>query len=90
MAVEIERPHRLGRARTRAMVEEIATTLAEKLNLTYAWEADRLVFRRRGLNGHIDVEDDAVRVYVKKGRLVPVSDAMIRREVEAVMDEYLN
>ena len=89
MAIEIERPHQLGRARTRAMVEEIAATLARELNLTYAWEADRLVFRRRGLHGHIEVEDEAVRVFVQKGRLVPVSEAWIRREVEAVMDEYL-
>ncbi|MDX1546931.1 MAG: polyhydroxyalkanoic acid system family protein [Rhodothermales bacterium] len=89
MAVEIHRPHTLGRAKTRQMVEAIAASLEEKLKLRHAWQGDRLVFRRTGLDGHIDVEDHAVHVYVRKGRLLPVSEGWIRQQVEAVMDEYL-
>ena len=89
MAVEITRPHMLGKPEARRMVEAIAASLSTKLNLSYAWSGDRLTFKRTGVNGHIDVEDDAVHVFIKKGRLLPVSDAWIRQQVETTMDEYL-
>lgn len=89
MALEITRTHSLDKAETRRMVEAIAASLSRDLHLSYTWEGDRLLFKRTGVNGHIDVDDSAVHVVVKKGRLLPVSEAWIRQQVEAVMDQYL-
>ena len=89
MAVQINRTHSLGKQKARAMVEEIAASLGQKLNLRYAWQDDRLTFKRTGITGHIDVADHAVEVYIKRNRLVPVSESWIRAQVEAVMNQYL-
>ncbi len=89
MAVEIQRTHHLNKAATREMVEEIAASLGTKLNMTYRWEDDRLVFQRVGVKGHIAVADHTVRVFVSKSPLLPISEGWIRTQVEAVMDQYL-
>ena len=89
MAVQITRSHHLDKATTRRMVEDIATSLSQKLSFRYHWEADRLVFKRTGVSGHIDVDDHRVDVFVSKSPLLPVSEGWIRSQVEAVMDEYL-
>ncbi len=90
MAVQISRRHHLGKAATRKMVEEIATSLGQKLTFRYHWEGDRLSFKRTGVYGHIDVADHEVRVFVSKSPLLPVSEGWIRAQVEAVMDQYLS
>ena len=89
MAVQINRPHALGKQQARAMVEDIAVSLRQKLSLSYEWEGDRLIFKRTGITGHIDVAEHAVEVYIKRSRLVPVSEGWIRAQVEAVMNQYL-
>ena len=66
------------------MVEAIAASLSRNLHLAYLWEGDRLTFKRTGVHGHIDLEEGAVHVFVKKGRLLPVSETWIRQQVEAL------
>ena len=89
MAVQITRPHTLGKQQARAVVQEIAASLQEKLHLDYAWDGDRLTFKRTGLSGHIEVAADYIDVSVKRSRLLPVSESWIREQVEAVMNEHL-
>lgn len=89
MAIQINRPHALGKQKAREMVEAIAVSLRQQLSLSYAWQGDRLTFKRTGITGHIDVLEHTVEVYIKRSRLVPVSEGWIRAQVEAVMDQYL-
>ena len=89
MAVQINRAHTLGKQKARAMVEDIAVSLRQKLGLHYEWQGDHLTFKRTGITGHIDVQEDTVDVYIKRSRLVPVSESWIRTQVEAVMNQYL-
>lgn len=89
MAVQINRTHALGKQKARAMVEQIAESLRQELRLRYEWQGDRLMFKRTGITGYIDVADNAVDVYIKRSRLVPVSENWIRAQVEAVMNQYL-
>ena len=79
----------MDKAATRRVVEKIAASLRTSLHFAYHWQGDRLTFQRTGVNGFIDIADQRVRVYVKKSRLLPVSEAWIRQQVEAALDEYL-
>jgi putative polyhydroxyalkanoate system protein len=89
MAIEIHRAHHLDQAASRQLVEALAEELAEDLNLRYHWEGDRMVFRRPGAHGHIEVEDGEVRIYVKKNAFVPISESWIREQIEAHLNEHL-
>ncbi len=79
----------MDKATTRRVVEKIAASLGETLHFTYTWHEDRLTFERIGVNGHIDIADHRVRVYVKKSPLLPVSEGWIRQQVEAALDEHI-
>ena len=89
MAVDITRTHHLDKEASRRLVEKIAAALDDKLHFKYAWEGDQLTFRRSGVHGYIAIADHQVRVYVRKSRLLPVSEGWIRQQVEAALDEYL-
>ncbi len=89
MAVDISRSHHMDKATSRRVVEKIAASLRESLHLDYSWHEDRLTFERIGVNGYIDIADHRVRVYVERSFLLPVSEAWIRKQVEAALDEYI-
>ncbi len=88
VSIKIHRTHNLSKSSITEIVEDIASDLSEALNIRYQWEGDRLVFKRLGVSGYIEVEGQAVTVYINKSPLLPISDAQIRRHVEEKMDEH--
>ncbi|MFQ5568730.1 MAG: polyhydroxyalkanoic acid system family protein [Rhodothermales bacterium] len=89
MAIEIHRSHHLDKTTTRRMVEEIAAMISEQFTLTYEWHDDRLSFKRLGVSGHIDIADHEVHIVVDKSPWLPVSEAHLREQIEATMNEYM-
>ena len=89
MAVSITRAHPFDHSTARKRVQTLAETLARKLNLRYAWEGDRLTFKRTGAKGHIDVRPDAIHVEIRTSRLLPISESRLREQVEAVLAEHI-
>lgn len=65
-------PHRLGREEARRRLQAGLTRAAASVPVLHVdeerWDGDRMIFRVRALgqaaNGHVDVEDDHVRVEV--------------------------
>jgi len=90
MAVEITRSHHLDKATARRMVKDVAAPLTDQLGLRCRWEGDRLTFERLGAKGFIEIADQQVRIVVNKSPLLPVSEAQIREQIEATLDEYLS
>ncbi len=89
MAVDISRSHHMDKATSRRVVEKIAASLRESFHFDNTWHGDRLSFERIGVNGYIDIADHQVRVYVRRSFLLPVSEAWIRKQVEAALDEHI-
>jgi len=89
MAFEISRSHEMDKATTRRMVEKIVASLGETYRFSYQWEEDRLNFGNFAVKGYVEIADHQVRVYVRKSRLLPVSEQSLREEVEVAIDEYL-
>ena len=89
MAFEISRSHDMDKAMARRIVEKIVASLGETYRFSYEWKEDRLNFGHFAVNGYIENADHQVRVYIRKSRLLPVSEQGLREEVEAAMDEYI-
>jgi putative polyhydroxyalkanoate system protein len=70
-------------------VNKIAVELADDLGIIYHWENNRLIFRRLGLNGYIEISNSEVRIKVEKNFFVPVSDEWIRNHVEARLNQHI-
>lgn len=89
MAISVTRPHPFDHATARRRVDVLAQTLSRKLNLRTSWEGDRLSFKRTGARGHIDVTPDHIHVEISTSPLLPISDARLRQQVDAVLDEHI-
>ena len=84
--IHIERPHQLNKARLRRQVEELADKLEQEFEYNSEWHGDRLIFKRTGAQGHIDLEDDRVVVDIKLGVLF----RPIAKKVESTVQDYLD
>ena len=87
--INIQRKHTLGREKARLAVEELAAELAESLALSYAWQEDRLVFKRDGAGGEIEVTDTDVYVTIRLGLLFTPMKGMVENEIARYLDEHL-
>lgn len=89
MAIHITRGHPYDKHTARIKVQHVAEELAQDLSLRYAWEGDRLLFKRTGARGHIEVSDHAVEVYLRTSRLLPVPEKWLRQQIEAHLTAHL-
>lgn len=87
--IDIQRGHRLGRERARALVDELAERLRERLEVSTAWQGDELVFQRSGVDGRISVGDELVRVQIRLGLMLTAFKPMLEAEIRRKLDEKL-
>ena len=90
MPIEVTRPHQLDAPTLRRRAEQMAEHLGSRLKLQYEWSGDRLLFRRRGLDGYIDISGDEVTVWIDKRRFVPVSSSYLQKQVELELERALD
>jgi|GEM_PF-123979 len=88
MSIDLHRLHHTTRLEARERVEAIAADLVEDLSIAYTWEGDRLSFRRTGLSGYIDVDDQALHLYLKRSRFLPLSESWIENQVTAHLNAH--
>ena len=87
--IEVHRQHHFGHEQARQAAEEIAAHLDERFTLDYRWRGDSLVFKRSGIDGHLDVTDSEVSISVKLGLMMLPLKPVLEREVHRYMDEAL-
>lgn len=87
--IKIRRQHNLGRSVARQKVEEIASSLQEKLNAKWSWNGDSLTFQRSGASGSVDVGDDYVEFNVKLGMLLTPMKGAIANAIQQKVDTTL-
>jgi len=85
--IDIRHSHALPMAKARKSVEQVATKLAERFGVAYAWEGDTLGFNGAGVDGKIDVTPDQLHVTARLGFLLSALKGPIEAEIRRVLDE---
>lgn len=80
--------HCMDRDHARQTVQTIAQELAERHGVDCQWQGDRLEFRRHGLDGSIDVQDDQVTVLANLGLALLPLQGRLRHEVENLLEQH--
>lgn len=88
-AINIRRPHNLGREGAREAVEKIARELNSRLQVAHRWEGDSMVFNRSGADGRIHVDDREVVVDIKLGLMLSPMKGIIEDQIERYLDQTL-
>lgn len=87
-SIDIQRRHNLALLEARAVVEKVAARMREKFDIAGRWEGDTLHFSRPGVNGHIAVDSDAIRVRAELGLLLSPLKGMVEQEIRRKLDEH--
>ncbi|MEO6798826.1 MAG: polyhydroxyalkanoic acid system family protein [Rhodanobacter sp.] len=87
-SIDIRRPHQLSITEARAVVDQVASRMREKFDMTGQWHGDTLDFSRPGLTGSIAVEADAIQVRAQLGMLLTPLKSMIEQEIRRKLDDH--
>ena len=72
----------MSHEQARQRLEEIASDSKKAYKIDYAWKGDRLQFKRSGVTGHIDLQDDLVDLSIKLGMLLTPMKASIQKTIK--------
>ncbi len=87
--IRIKRAHHLDNETVRKEIEELAEKLSKDLSAKYSWEGDRLVFKRSGANGHIDIGEGEVDIEIKLSMVLTPLKGTVEKTVTGYLDERL-
>jgi putative polyhydroxyalkanoate system protein len=87
--ISIAKSHRLSHKKAKDAAEKIARDLKSRFSLEYAWDGDRIDFRRPGVNGSMHVTQEEIRLDVALGFLLTPLKPAIEREIHAQLEELL-
>jgi len=73
--------------KARKAVEDIAKKLAAKFDMDYGWDGDNLHFNRSGVDGHIHLAPEQIRVTAKLGFLLSALKGTVEQEIRKVLAE---
>ena len=80
--IDMHAQHSLGREQAQAAADELAKDLAQKFDIAYHWQDDRICFDRSGVNGTITVSEDEIRArYQKNMRELGVETQVRARQI---------
>ena len=87
--IHISKQHNLDNETIRNEVQNLAEKLSEELSAKYDWEGDRLVFKRSGANGHIDISEGEIDIEIKLSLVLTPLKGTIEKTVNNYLDEHL-
>lgn len=87
--IHIVKQHQLERNAIRNEVDKFADKLATELSADYSWEGDRLVFKRSGANGYLDIGDNELEINIKLGMLLRPLKSTIESKINGYLDKAL-
>jgi putative polyhydroxyalkanoate system protein len=85
----LRRAHGLSLSEAKHLAETIARQLRDDFGGSYAWEGDRLCFRRAGASGDVAVTPEEIEIRVNISFLLSPLHARIEREIVTFCDEHL-
>lgn len=84
--IHLKHNHLLTPNETRIRVEAIARDLKKEYKLDYAWDGDRMRFRRSGATGYAYIGDGFIEIELKLGMLL----APLKGKIEAAIWRDIN
>jgi putative polyhydroxyalkanoate system protein len=87
--IHIKRKHQLDHETVKNEVQNLADKLSKELAASYKWQGDRLVFKRSGASGHIDISGNEVDVEIKLSMLLTPLKGTVEKTVTNYLDERL-
>jgi putative polyhydroxyalkanoate system protein len=88
--IHIKREHHLDNEAVRREVQNLAEKLSKELSAKYSWEGDRLIFKRSGASGHIDIGKGEIDVEIKLGMVLTPLKGTVEKTVTNYLDERLS
>jgi len=88
--IHIKRMHTLGVETARLEVEKLAQTLKSELQTEYKWSGDKLLFKRSGASGIIDVGADYIDLDIKLGMALSIMKGKIEETINDKLDSALS
>ena len=80
--IHMKYKHALGPQETRDRVEEIAKELKREYKIDYAWKGDRLLFRRSGAAGNLDLRDGLIELDINLGLVLSPLKGKIEQAIK--------
>jgi len=87
--IRIKRTHGLGVENARTQVEAFAQSLKEELQIDYEWNGNRLMFRRIGASGTLEVGADALDLDIELGIALSLLAGTIEKDINKKLDAAL-
>jgi putative polyhydroxyalkanoate system protein len=88
--IHIRRKHNLGLTDAKTQVEGLANRLQKELNAKCQWQGDRLLFKRTGATGAIDVGEDFIEVDITLGMALAMMKGKIEDAINQKLDASIN
>jgi putative polyhydroxyalkanoate system protein len=88
--ITLTRSHSLGLADGRDAVERVAQQLEDDLGVRYEWEDDTLHFDGQGADGHIEVQEENVRIAINLSTFLQPLRGQVETEAEKYLDRHFS
>ncbi len=88
-AIEITRDHNLSHDEAVAAATALAETLAEKYDVAFHWEGEKLIFARSGVKGQLCIEPSMVHLKMELGLLMKAFSGRIERSIHSHLDNLV-
>jgi putative polyhydroxyalkanoate system protein len=80
--IHVKYKHALSPEETRKRVEKIAKGLKKEYKIDYAWKGDRLLFKRSGAAGNVDLGDGFIELDIKLGMVLAPLKGKIEKTIK--------
>ena len=86
--IDLHANHSLSHAAAKSAAEELASDLARKFEIEYAWEGDHIHFERPGASGRITVGERDIHITARLGFMLMFLRHRIEEEVIRYLSEH--
>lgn len=87
--IHIKKKHTVDHKTVKQEVQNLADKLSKELSANYEWKGDRLIFKRKGASGHIDINESEVDIEITLGLVLTPLKGTIEKTVTSYLDEHL-
>ena len=86
--IDLHATHTLSHAAAKSAAEELASDLARKFEIEYAWEGDHIHFERPGASGSITVGEREIHITARLGFMLMFLRHRIEEEIVRYLSEH--
>ncbi len=86
----VSRTYTQPRDEVRNTAQELADQLERQYGVRARWQGDVVTMRGNGVDGRLEIDDEAVHVKVSLGLMARVFEGPIRRVVDDYLDRYVS